>query len=183
MGAPPSGRVYHRDRQVLGMGGILLTTKATGRASGQLFQWVGVSTMATPGAVSTIAFHGTSDGQGFTGTAAQGFAELDRLLALARRSSRGAGGRAGHTQAPRTPAEGRSPHRGDGRRVACGTGYFCRPCMISRMRSAVSDGVLPTLTPAASRASCLAAAVPDEPDTMAPAWPMVLPSGAVKPAT
>ena len=61
--------------------------------------------------------------------------------------------------------------------------YFCRPCMISRMRSAVSDGVLPTLTPAASRASFLAWAVPDEPDTMAPAWPIVLPSGAVKPAT
>ena len=55
--------------------------------------------------------------------------------------------------------------------------------MISRIRSAVADGVLPTLTPAASRASCLAAAVPDEPDTIAPAWPIVLPSGAVKPAT
>ena len=66
-------------------GTYLLTTKVTGPdASGTLFQWVGVSTMATPGAVSTIAFHGTSDGQGFTGTAAQGFAELDRLLALAR---------------------------------------------------------------------------------------------------
>ena len=55
--------------------------------------------------------------------------------------------------------------------------------MISRIRSAVSDGVLPTLTPAASRASFLACAVPAEPETMAPAWPMVLPSGAVKPAT
>lgn len=49
--------------------------------------------------------------------------------------------------------------------------------------SAVSVGVLPTLTPAASRASFFACAVPAEPDTMAPAWPMVLPSGAVKPAT
>ena len=28
-----------------------------------------------------------------------------------------------------------------------------------------------------------AATVPEEPETMAPAWPMVLPSGAVKPAT
>ena len=66
-------------------GTYLLTTKVTGPdASGTLFQWVGVSTMATPGAISTVAFHGTSDGQGFTGTAAQGFAELDRLLALAR---------------------------------------------------------------------------------------------------
>src|SRR5690606_8367986 len=54
---------------------------------------------------------------------------------------------------------------------------------ISRMSSAASDGVLPTLTPAASRASFFACAVPAEPETMAPAWPMVLPSGAVKPAT
>ena len=58
-----------------------------------------------------------------------------------------------------------------------------RSAMIWRMRSAVSDGVLPTLTPAASRASFLAWAVPEEPETMAPAWPIVLPSGAVKPAT
>ena len=49
--------------------------------------------------------------------------------------------------------------------------WVCQPMffMISRISSAVADGVLPTLTPAASRASCLAAAVPDEPDTMAPA--------------
>jgi len=59
----------------------------------------------------------------------------------------------------------------------------CQAERISRMSDAVSDGVLPTLTPAASRASFLACAVPDEPETMAPAWPMVLPSGAVKPAT
>ena len=58
-----------------------------------------------------------------------------------------------------------------------------RFCRISRASAAVADGVLPTLTPTASRASCFAAAVPDEPETMAPAWPMVLPSGAVKPAT
>src|ERR1700744_649964 len=54
---------------------------------------------------------------------------------------------------------------------------------LSGASSAVSAGVLPTLTPAASRASFLAAAVPDEPDTIAPAWPIVLPSGAVNPAT
>src|SRR5690606_26386463 len=54
---------------------------------------------------------------------------------------------------------------------------------ISRMIAAVSEGVLPTRTPAASRASFLACAVPEAPDTMAPAWPMVLPSGASKPAT
>ncbi len=58
-----------------------------------------------------------------------------------------------------------------------------RFCRISRISWAVAEGVLPTLTPTASRASCLAAAVPAEPETMAPAWPMVLPSGAVKPAT
>ena len=52
-----------------------------------------------------------------------------------------------------------------------------------RSSSAVSLGVLPTFTPAASRASFFAWAVPAEPDTMAPAWPIVLPSGAVKPAT
>ncbi len=55
--------------------------------------------------------------------------------------------------------------------------------MISRMSCAVALGVLPTRTPAASSASALAAAVPDEPDTIAPAWPIVLPSGAVNPAT
>ena len=49
--------------------------------------------------------------------------------------------------------------------------------------SAVRLGVRPTRTPAASRAALLASAVPEEPETMAPAWPMVRPSGAVKPAT
>ena len=54
---------------------------------------------------------------------------------------------------------------------------------ISRISAAVSLGVFPTRTPAASSASFLACAVPAEPDTIAPAWPMVLPSGAVNPAT
>jgi len=54
--------------------------------------------------------------------------------------------------------------------------------MMVRISSAVSLGVLPTLTPAASRASCFAAAVPEEPETIAPAWPIVFPSGAVNPA-
>lgn len=66
-------------------GTYLLTTKVSGPdGSGVMYQWVGVTLQQTPGAVTTIAFHGTSDGQGFTGTAAQGFTELDRLLALAR---------------------------------------------------------------------------------------------------
>jgi hypothetical protein len=55
--------------------------------------------------------------------------------------------------------------------------------MRSRTRAAVSLGVLPTRTPAFSRASFLAWAVPEEPEMIAPACPMVLPSGAVKPAT
>jgi hypothetical protein len=48
--------------------------------------------------------------------------------------------------------------------------------------SATSVGVRPTRTPLLSSASALALAVPREPDTMAPAWPIVLPGGAVKPA-
>lgn len=55
--------------------------------------------------------------------------------------------------------------------------------MISRIKPAVSLGVLPTCTPTASSASFFACAVPLEPDTIAPACPIVLPSGAVKPAT
>jgi hypothetical protein len=60
--------------------------------------------------------------------------------------------------------------------------YDYRPRM-ARIKRAVSLGVCPTFTPAASRASFLACAVPDEPETIAPACPIVLPSGAVNPAT
>ncbi len=55
----------------------------------------------------------------------------------------------------------------------------------SRLSITISDtsvGVRPTRTPAASSASALAAAVPFDPDTIAPAWPMVFPGGAVNPA-
>lgn len=52
----------------------------------------------------------------------------------------------------------------------------------SRIRLAVSVGVLPTRTPTASSASFFASAVPAEPEMIAPACPMVLPGGAVKPA-
>ena len=48
--------------------------------------------------------------------------------------------------------------------------------------SATSVGVCPTRTPWVSSASCLALAVPAVPDTIAPACPIVLPGGAVKPA-
>ena len=58
-----------------------------------------------------------------------------------------------------------------------------RPGMTSRTRRAVSLGVRPTRTPTFSSASFFACAVPDDPDTIAPAWPIVFPSGAVNPAT
>ncbi|MCU1355167.1 MAG: hypothetical protein JWM89_585 [Acidimicrobiales bacterium] len=57
-----------------------------------------------------------------------------------------------------------------------------RPLTISTISSPASVGLLPTLTPASVRASILAAAVPLPPDTMAPAWPIFLPGGAVTPA-
>ena len=59
----------------------LLTTK-TGNQT--LRQWVGLTTMQSSGAVTTLTFHAADGGQGFQGTKEQGFAELDRLLALAR---------------------------------------------------------------------------------------------------
>ena len=48
--------------------------------------------------------------------------------------------------------------------------------------SATWVGLRPTRTPFSSSASALAWAVPAEPETIAPAWPMVFPGGAVKPA-
>ena len=53
---------------------------------------------------------------------------------------------------------------------------------ISRASTAVWEGVRPTFTPTASNASAFAAAVPADPETIAPACPIVLPSGAVNPA-
>ena len=47
---------------------------------------------------------------------------------------------------------------------------------------ATSVGVVPTRTPQASSASFFACAVPEVPEMIAPAWPIVLPGGAVKPA-
>jgi hypothetical protein len=57
------------------------------------------------------------------------------------------------------------------------------PFSTSAMSSPISDGLRPTRHPAFSRASILAAAVPLEPETMAPAWPIFFPGGAVTPAT
>lgn len=65
-------------------GTYLLTTAVVDEATGTQYQWVGVTGMQTEGAISTIVFHGTSDGQGFTGTDQEGFAELLRLMDLAR---------------------------------------------------------------------------------------------------
>jgi hypothetical protein len=56
------------------------------------------------------------------------------------------------------------------------------PPRTSTAIEAASVGVRPTRTPLASSASALAAAVPEEPETIAPAWPICLPAGAVKPA-
>src|SRR5215203_6750913 len=53
---------------------------------------------------------------------------------------------------------------------------------VSATSSATSDGFVAALMPASLSASLLASAVLSPPETMAPACPMVLPSGAVKPA-
>ena len=89
---------------------------------------------------------------------------------------------------PRPPLrEGNADRRAS--RDRCDRGSFCcggvfahRAASASRARSAVCEGVRPTFTPTASSAFAFAEAVPELPDTIAPAWPMVLPSGAVKPA-
>ena len=57
-----------------------------------------------------------------------------------------------------------------------------RAAATSAASSATSVGVVPTRTPRSSSASFLACAVPAEPEMIAPAWPIVFPGGAVKPA-
>ncbi len=57
------------------------------------------------------------------------------------------------------------------------------PLSTSAMSSPICGGLRATRQPAFSRASILAAAVPFDPETMAPAWPIFLPGGAVTPAT
>src|SRR5690606_17516426 len=52
----------------------------------------------------------------------------------------------------------------------------------STMSWLASVGLRPTLAPASRRASIFAWAVPLPPETMAPAWPIFLPGGAVTPA-
>jgi hypothetical protein len=56
------------------------------------------------------------------------------------------------------------------------------PAAIPATSCAASVGVVPTRTPRASNASFFACAVPEEPEMIAPAWPIVFPCGAVNPA-
>src|SRR5206468_9448800 len=53
---------------------------------------------------------------------------------------------------------------------------------MAAMSSPASVGLSPTSTPASRSASIFAAAVPLPPETMAPAWPIFFPGGAVTPA-
>ena len=77
------------------------------------------------------------------------------------------------------PSEARTQHGAlltrTERRSSC---YFRR----AATRFATSVGVVPTSMPRASSASFFPAAVPEEPEMIAPAWPIVLPGGAEKPA-
>ncbi len=73
----------------------------------------------------------------------------------------------------------RGPAR-EGERRPTGRPYSARS--ISTAIAAVSVGLSPTRTPFASSASFLPWAVPEEPEMIAPAWPICLPGGAVKPA-
>src|SRR5437588_6946276 len=84
-------------------------------------------------------------------------------------------------QRSRLPAAGVPQSLRDCPRRASRKAYAAAP-KSDTATSATCVGVRPTRTPLASSASALAAAVPLEPDTIAPAWPMVLPCGAVKPA-
>lgn len=71
---------------------------------------------------------------------------------------------------PTAPRSGRPHAKPAGQRPATDPEGGRQPAVrISRINAAVSDGVLPTFTPTASRASFLAWAVPEEPDTIAPA--------------
>ena len=57
-----------------------------------------------------------------------------------------------------------------------------RPRTMATIFSPHSVGFCATCTPAADSASIFACAVPDEPEMMAPAWPIFRPAGAVTPA-
>ena len=79
---------------------------------------------------------------------------------------------------PRNAArEGDDAH---GRESSDGSGDYAPTA--SATSWATSVGFVPTRTPTASSASFFASAVPAEPEMIAPAWPIVFPGGAVKPA-
>src|SRR5690606_35128804 len=81
----------------------------------------------------------------------------------------------------REPTRAPAPRRADTRaetRACAGQ----RPATILAISSPASVGLLPTCTPASRSASILAWAVPLPPETMAPAWPIFFPGGAVTPA-
>ena len=67
-------------------------------------------------------------------------------------------------------------------RFAADAIYEARAPAASAASRATSVGFVPTRIPWDSRACFLARAVPALPEMMAPAWPIVLPGGAVKPA-
>lgn len=115
--------------------------------------------------------------------------DLQAAAAEAGRSPRCKPGSDGASPAP---ARAR-PRRAGAPRCARARGSWIRPWSRAAVRlaqprtssatsSAVSVGVLPTRIPRASRASFLACAVPADPEMIAPACPIVLPGGAVKPA-
>ena len=93
------------------------------------------------------------------------------------------------TQRPRGRERDGPADRGDAERPAgvrerprTARGRLRRHPRRSATRSATSVGFLPTAAPTASSASAFAAAVPADPVTIAPAWPIRLPGGASNPA-
>ena len=78
------------------------------------------------------------------------------------------------------PSDARSPVACGATAVTGGRSSSGRPAR--RRARAVSVGVVPTRIPRASSACFFASAVPEEPEMIAPACPIVLPGGAVKPA-
>jgi len=56
------------------------------------------------------------------------------------------------------------------------------PATTSTISAPAAVGFMPTCAPASRSASILACAVPFPPETIAPAWPIFFPAGAVTPA-
>jgi hypothetical protein len=83
------------------------------------------------------------------------------------------GSRSSHSRPPGLSRHHESPDGSSSGQVTANT---------SAASWATSVGVVPTRTPWASSVSFFACAVPEVPEMIAPAWPMVLPGGAVKPA-